>query len=196
MSLHRGRHRSLLLVSTTRPATEPARPDSPPVSERGPGRGSLASPHRSPRRGFPARSGRCPESAPLRRGCRACMPRHRRAGRTGRSCPRSPAAAAVRPEVLLEGRVERHVALVISEQVELHSRRRRAGPGSSYRESSRQERRPSRRERRACTARPSSREPGTCAAPRGCSVTGLASTPGSGSSRRSDLPRRRCRSGK
>ena len=74
------------------------------------------------------------------------------------------------------------------------ARPRRAGSGRSYRASSRPARPPSRRGRRACIARRSSRASGTRAAPRGWPATRLANRPGSGSSRHSDPPRRRCRS--
>ena len=59
-------------------------------------------------------------------------------------------------EILLEGRIERDIALVVAEQVELHVGRRRAGRGRNCRANSRPATRSSGRARRAYIARRSS----------------------------------------
>ena len=103
-------------------------------------------------------------------------------------------ARLVRAEVVLEFRIQRDVALVVAEEIELDLVGAGARQIDSCRANSRQGRRRSRRTRRGCIARASSPASGMPQRRAIGLATDPANRPGSGSSLRSGPPHRRCRS--
>src|SRR5882762_8960971 len=100
----------------------------------------------------------------------------------------------VRAEVILESRVQCHIALVVAEQVQLDLIGPLGVPDRSCRATDHPEKQSHRRSRRGYIASASLRERGRRGARPGWLATTPASRRGWGSSRRSTPPHRRCRS--